>query len=75
MTIVEAVARLIPGVLGHKHSIKEETFSPDLDYIEYPQYTRPEVFKAGKSKWRVPKVLLSGDHKKILEWRGRKGKK
>lgn len=63
--ITEAVARLVPGVLGHEHSAEDETFSPDLDYIEYPQYTRPENFKGQK----VPKILLSGDHGKIAEWR------
>jgi len=65
MVIVEAVSRMIPGVLGHAHSNQDETFSPDLDYIEYPQYTKPADFKGAK----VPKVLLSGNHKKILEWR------
>lgn len=74
MIVVEATTRLIPGVLGHEHSTKDETFSPDLDYIEYPQYTRPEVFKAGKQKWRVPGVLLGGNHGKIAEWR-RKNRK
>lgn len=65
MVIVEAIARMIPGVLGHSHSNKDETFSPDLDYIEYPQYTKPANFKGQK----VPTVLLSGNHKKIREWR------
>jgi tRNA (guanine37-N1)-methyltransferase len=65
MVIAEAVTRLIPGVLGHEHSVKDETFSPDLDYIEYPQYTRPENFKGQK----VPKILLSGNHAKIASWR------
>lgn len=74
MVVVEAVARQIPGVIGHKHALDEETFSKGKDYIEYPQYTRPEIFKITnyKSKTqilRVPKVLLSGNHKKILEWR------
>ena len=69
MVVVEATTRLIPGVLGHEHSIKEETFSGDLDYIEYPQYTRPEIFEVAGKKWRVPKVLLSGNHQKILNWR------
>lgn len=68
MVITEAVTRLLPGVLGDETSTIDETFS-DPDYVEYPQYTRPEVFMAGDKKWRVPKILLSGDHKKITAWR------
>jgi tRNA (guanine37-N1)-methyltransferase len=68
LTIVEATARLIPGVLGNAQSLKEETFSGSSK--EYPQYTRPENFMGLK----VPKVLLSGDHKKIAEWRKSKSK-
>ncbi len=64
MVIIEAVARLIPGMIGNKASLIEETFQIK-DIIEYAQYTRPEVFNHQK----VPKVLLSGDHKKITEWR------
>lgn len=63
LTIIEAVARLIPGVLGNTESLKEETFVEGV--IEYPQYTRPEDFMGLK----VPPVLLSGDHKKIEQWR------
>ncbi len=103
MVIVDAVARLIPGVLGNKESLKEESFNRSLSkkqqsasVLEYPQYTRPEVFspaktlqdkiligKPSKNKkwkacppkfrepkvWRVPKILLSGNFKKIQEWR------
>lgn len=68
LTIVEATARLIPGVLGNAQSLKEETFSGSSK--EYPQYTRPENFMGLK----VPKVLLSGDHKKIEGWRKSKSK-
>ena len=64
MTVIETVARLIPGVLGKEQLLKER-ITKGKGFIEYPQYTRPEVFK----KWRVPKVLLSGNHKKIAEWR------
>lgn len=71
MVIVETVSRQIPGVVGHEHALDEETFSKDLDYIEYPQYTRPESFKGMK----VPKVLLSGNHQKIKEWREKHKKK
>ena len=64
MIVVDTVARLVPGVLGKKDSLKEESFATGSS-LEYPQYTRPENFKA----WKVPKVLLSGNHKKIEEWR------
>ena len=64
MVIIETVARLIPGVLGKPQLLKERVTRKG-GFIEYPQYTRPEVFR----KWRVPKVLLSGNHKKIEEWR------
>jgi len=63
MVIVDAVARLLPGVLGEEQSAKEETFSQGL--LEYPQYTRPREFRG----LRVPDILLSGDHGKIARWR------
>jgi len=63
MVIIDAVVRLLPGVLGDDDSNKDESFSSGL--LEYPQYTRPEVFRDMK----VPDVLLSGDHAKIAEWR------
>ncbi|PIQ74104.1 MAG: tRNA (guanosine(37)-N1)-methyltransferase TrmD [Candidatus Portnoybacteria bacterium CG09_land_8_20_14_0_10_44_13] len=90
MIMVDAVSRLIPGVLGKRESLDEESFNGclrttdyglrskrnfkavagsrlavDNNYLEYPQYTRPEEFMG----WRVPKVLLSGNHMKIKEWR------
>ncbi|MCK9588893.1 MAG: tRNA (guanosine(37)-N1)-methyltransferase TrmD [Terrimicrobiaceae bacterium] len=71
MVITEAVARNIPGVLGHQDATKEETFSGDLDYIEYPQYTRPENYKGQK----VPKILLSGNHAEIKKWQQSQSKK
>ncbi len=64
MVIADAVTRLIPGVLGKDESSVDESHS-EPGVLEYPQYTRPEVFK-GK---RVPKELLSGNHKEIAEWR------
>ncbi|NMB48358.1 tRNA (guanosine(37)-N1)-methyltransferase TrmD [Candidatus Kuenenbacteria bacterium] len=71
--VVEAVSRLLPGVLGDDQSAVEETFSGDDSYIEHPHYTRPEVFayleKGQKKKLAVPKVLLSGNHKEIKKWR------
>lgn len=63
MAFIDSVARLLPGALGNFESTHEESFSDG--FLEYPQYTRPEVF-AGK---QVPEVLLSGDHKKIAQWR------
>jgi tRNA (guanine37-N1)-methyltransferase len=63
MVLIEAVARLVPGVLGNPESLDEESFAGGL--LEYPHYTRPEEFRA----MRVPEVLLSGDHQKIREWR------
>jgi len=69
MVIVDAITRLIPGVLGNIESLREESFSktsPKLkSQIEYPQYTRPRDFHGLK----VPRVLLSGDHQTIQEWR------
>jgi tRNA (guanine37-N1)-methyltransferase len=69
MIVMETVSRLIPGVLGKEQLLKER-ITKEKGFVEYPQYTRPEVFKRGKGmKWSVPKVLLSGNHKKIEEWR------
>ncbi len=65
MVLVDAVVRLIPGVLGDKDSTASESFEENL--LEYPQYTRPASFRG----MRVPAVLLSGDHKKIAVWRRR----
>ena len=65
MVIVDAVARLLPGVLGDQGSACEESFSENL--LEYPQYTRPEVFEG----MQVPQVLLSGHHANIRAWRDR----
>lgn len=63
MAVLDAVCRLIPGVLGHKDSSKSESFESGL--LEYPQYTRPSVF-CGMG---VPKILLSGKHEEIEAWR------
>ncbi|MFA5128272.1 MAG: tRNA (guanosine(37)-N1)-methyltransferase TrmD [Patescibacteria group bacterium] len=69
LTIVEAVSRLIPGVLGNEESIIEESHSKKNNIQkEYPQYTRPENFMGMK----VPKVLLSGNHELIKKWREKK---
>jgi len=68
MTIIDSIVRLIPGSLGNHESVIEESHSEE-GLGEYPQYTRPEIFIAYKKKYAVPKILLSGDHKKIKEWR------
>jgi tRNA (guanine37-N1)-methyltransferase len=69
MIVIETIARLIPGILG-KAKILKERITKDKGFIEYPQYTRPEVFSPKKGvKWKVPKVLLSGNHKEIERWR------
>jgi len=69
MVVMESVLRLVPGVLG-KPSLLKERITKEKGFIEYPQYTRPEVF----NKWKVPKVLISGNHKEIEEWRKKRGK-
>ncbi|HEX7229921.1 MAG TPA: tRNA (guanosine(37)-N1)-methyltransferase TrmD [Candidatus Binatia bacterium] len=63
IVVIDAVARLVPGVLGNANSAAEESFSAGL--LEYPQYTRPEEYRGMK----VPEVLLSGDHERIKAWR------
>jgi len=62
MVVVDAIVRLIPGVLGDKNSLNFESFEGNL--LEYPQYTRPANFRG----YKVPEVLLCGDHKKIASW-------
>jgi len=69
LVMLDAAARLRPGVLGQEASLDEESWS-DGETVEYPQYTRPEDYHG----WKVPPVLLSGDHAKIAEWRKRKSK-
>jgi tRNA (guanine37-N1)-methyltransferase len=64
MVMIEAVARLVPGVVGNPESLEEESFG-NGNLLEYPQYTRPEEFRG----MRVPAILLSGDHGKIRAWR------
>jgi len=63
MVVIDAVSRLVPGVLGGEKSTQEDSFEDGL--LEYPQYTRPRVFK----NQEVPEILLSGDHEKIRVWR------
>jgi tRNA (guanine37-N1)-methyltransferase len=88
LAVMEAVVRLIPGVIGKPELLKQR-ITKEKNFIEYPQYTRPELFdlkkyvknwqtyssKFRKAKiWRAPKVLLSGDSKKIEEWRKKHAK-
>jgi tRNA (guanine37-N1)-methyltransferase len=65
LVVLEAVARLVPGVVGREESLRQESFQDGL--LEYPQYTRPQEFRG----MGVPEVLLSGDHSRIEEWRRR----
>jgi tRNA (guanine37-N1)-methyltransferase len=65
MVLVDVVSRLVPGVLGNCDSAEEDSFSMGL--LEYPQYTRPAEYRG----WKVPEVLLSGNHQEILAWRRR----
>ena len=74
MVAIETISRLVPGVLGKPQLLKER-ITKSGGFLEYAQYTRPEVFCPIKAKyWRVPKVLISGDHKKIEEWKKKHGK-
>lgn len=74
LTVMDSIARLIPGVLGNTESIVSESHSEE-GMLEYPQYTKPEVLKFGSKKYSVPKVLLSGNHAEIAKWRKSKLKK
>ncbi len=84
MAIIDSITRLLPGALGNADSAKFESHSTQ-GVLEHPQYTRPEVFElpplnppaggGGRGgKLRVPKILLSGNHKKITAWRSKKSK-
>jgi len=66
MVVTEAMVRLISGVLEKEEATRLESFSQNR--LEYPQYTRPADFKG----WKVPEILLSGDHQKIAQWRKKK---
>jgi len=69
MVLTDAIVRLIPGVLEKPEAVESESFSafarPGLANLEFPQYTRPENFRG----WKVPEILLSGNHQKIEKWR------
>ncbi|MDO8470456.1 MAG: tRNA (guanosine(37)-N1)-methyltransferase TrmD [bacterium] len=79
MAVIESVSRLIPGVVGKPRFLQERLAKGKgrggKGFLEYPQYTRPEVFEPKKGvRWKVPSVLLSGDHKKIEEWKRKQGR-
>jgi tRNA (guanine37-N1)-methyltransferase len=66
MVVADAALRKLPGALGHAASVIEESFSPALGGApEYPHYTRPANYRG----WKVPDVLLSGDHERVRQWR------
>ncbi len=69
MVLIDVLIRLVPGVVGDVESIKNESFENGV--LDFPHYTRPENFKG----WRVPEVLLSGNHKEIKKWRIRQAEK
>jgi tRNA (guanine37-N1)-methyltransferase len=70
MIVIDSIARLLPGVLGNDQSAEIESHSEE-GYLEYPQYSKPEEFRS----WKVPDVLLSGNHAQIEKWRKEKSKK
>jgi tRNA (guanine37-N1)-methyltransferase len=69
VVLVDAVVRLLPGVLGHEQSAADDSFSSGL--LEGPQYTRPSEFRG----WKIPEVLLSGNHGEIAKWRKEQARK
>lgn len=84
LVVMEVVTRLLPGIIGKSELLNERIDEKTKGFIEYPQYSRPEIFEPAKVltelgfnpkeikkniKWRVPKVLLSGNHQKIKKWR------
>ena len=71
VVLVDAIVRLLPGVLGHQESAADESFSVERSGLEAPQYTRPAEFRG----WKVPEVLLSGNHAEIEKWRKEQGLK
>lgn len=68
LVMMDSIIRLVPGVLGNADSLEYESHNTP-GVLEYPQYTRPEVFKAGRKTLAVPEVLMSGNHKLINAWR------
>jgi len=74
MVLMETISRLIPNVLG-KPEFLEQRMTKSGGFVEYPQYTRPDIFEPKKgTKWKVPKTLISGDQKEIDKWHAKRGK-
>lgn len=74
MAIVDSISRLVAGVLGNEKSAQSESFSQEK-YLEHPHYTKPEIFSPNKkTNWSALEVLLSGNHKKIEEWKEKHSK-
>jgi tRNA (guanine37-N1)-methyltransferase len=67
LTVLDSVTRLLPGVLGNEESLASESFDQGKE-LDFPVYTRPEEF----NQWKVPEVLLSGNHQEIKKWRQEK---
>jgi tRNA (guanine37-N1)-methyltransferase len=65
VVLVDAIVRLLPGALGHERSAIDDSFSPESHELEAPQYTRPAEFRG----WKVPEILVSGNHAEIAKWR------
>lgn len=74
LVIVDSITRLLPGVLGNEESPISESHS-EPGVLEYPQYTRPEIFEAEGKQYKVPEILLSGNHAEIEKWRTKNLKK
>ncbi|MFA5644667.1 MAG: tRNA (guanosine(37)-N1)-methyltransferase TrmD [Patescibacteria group bacterium] len=74
MIIVDSLTRLLPNVLGNAESLKDESHN-QTGILEYPQYTKPAIFKVGSKKYSVPEVLTSGNHSLIQKWKEKLAKK
>jgi tRNA (guanine37-N1)-methyltransferase len=69
VVLTDAIVRLLPGALGHEQSAADDSFSGESSALEAPQYTRPAEFRG----WKVPEVLLSGNHAEVAKWRKEQG--
>ncbi|MDD4989998.1 MAG: tRNA (guanosine(37)-N1)-methyltransferase TrmD [Candidatus Pacebacteria bacterium] len=74
LAVIEAIGRLLPGTVGNSESLIGERITKAGGFVEYPQYTRPEIVEINGKKLKVPKVLLSGNHKEIEAWRAKNSK-
>lgn len=74
MIMIDSVTRLLPKVLGNKESLTEESHN-ETGLLEYPQYTKPRIFRAEKKEYPVPDTLISGNHKLINDWKKKHRKK